>query len=121
MRDRATIIAAGVTVHETLKAAEQLEREGLAVRVVDAYSIKPIDAATIRHAAEETGALLTVEDHYPQGGLGDAVLEVVAGRQLKFRKLAVNGMPRSGDPQTLMDHYGISASNIVTAVKDMIR
>ncbi len=68
MRDRATIIAAGVTVHETLKAAEQLEREGLAVRVVDAYSIKPIDAATIRHAAEETGALLIVEDHYPQGG-----------------------------------------------------
>ena len=118
--DRATIIAAGVTVHEALKAAGQLEREGLSVRVIDAYSVKPIDAATVRRAVEETGTLLTVEDHYPQGGLGDAVLEVIAGHQLQFRKLAVNGMPRSGDSQTLMDHYGISASNIVTAVKEMI-
>lgn len=120
VHDRATIITAGITVHEALKAAEQLEREDCSVRVVDAYSIKPIDTATILRAAEETGALLTVEDHYPHGGLGDAVLEVTAGRQLKFRKLAVNGMPRSGDPQTLMEHYGISASCIVAAVKDMM-
>ncbi|MGE0822095.1 MAG: transketolase [Candidatus Binatia bacterium] len=118
--DRATIIAAGITVHEALKAAEQLEHQSCSVRVIDAYSIKPIDAAVVLRAAEETGTLLTVEDHYPEGGLGDAVLEIIAGRQLRFRKLAVNGMPRSGDRQALMDQYGISAANIVAATKELL-
>jgi transketolase len=117
--DTATVIAAGITVHEALKAAARLEQEGVGIRVIDAYSIKPIDEAAIRQAADETGVIITVEDHYPEGGLGDAVLNVLAGRKMKIHKLAVNGMPRSGDPETLMEHYGISAANIVAAVKKM--
>lgn len=118
--DRATIIAAGITVHEALKAADDLEKDGIAVRVIDAYSIKPIDETTMRQAADDTGVVVTVEDHYPEGGLGDAVLNVLVGRKVSFRKLAVNGMPRSGDPETLMERYGISAANIRAAVKGMI-
>src|SRR3712207_601446 len=73
--DVATIVAAGITVHEALAAAEKLAKEGHAVRVVDAYSVKPLDAPTVRHAARETGAVVVVEDHRPEGGLGDAVAE----------------------------------------------
>src|SRR5207245_943333 len=118
--DEVAIIAAGITVYEALKAARILEKESITARVIDAYSIKPIDAVTIRQAAEDTGAVITVEDHYPEGGLGDAVLNVLAGRTTIIRKLAVNNMPRSGDPETLMEHYGIAAANIVAAVKEML-
>jgi len=118
--DKVAIVAAGITVHEALKAARLLERDGIAARVIDAYSIKPLDAATIRRAAEETGAVITVEDHYPEGGLGDAVLNALAGRAVITRKLAVNTLPRSGTPEILMEQYGISAVSIVAAVKEMI-
>jgi transketolase len=114
--DRATVVAAGITVHEVLKAASQLEREGIAIRVLDAYSVKPLDAQGIVKAAQETGGrMIVVEDHYEHGGLGDAVLEVV-GNQARVVKLAVREIPRSGPPEALMEKYGISSSHIVAAV-----
>jgi transketolase len=115
--DRATVVAAGITVHEALKAASQLEAEGIAIRILDAYSVKPVDAQGILKASQETGGrIIVVEDHYEQGGLGDAVLEVV-GNQARVVKLAVREIPRSGPPEALMEKYGISSNHIVTAVK----
>ena len=115
--DKVTIFAAGITVHEALTASEILAKDGVAARLIDVYSIKPIDEATVLKAARETGFVITVEDHYPEGGLGDAILNVLAGEKVKIRKLAVNAIPCSGDPKTLMDHFGISSSNIVTAAR----
>jgi transketolase len=115
--DRATVVAAGITIHEALKAASHLEAEGIAIRILDAYSVKPLDAQGILRAAQETGGrIIVVEDHYAQGGLGDAVLEVV-GNQAKVVKLAVREIPRSGPPEALIDKYGISSSHIVAATK----
>ena len=115
--DRATVVAAGITVHEALKAASQLEAEGIAIRILDAYSVKPIDAQGILKAAQETGGrIIVVEDHYEQGGLGDAVLEVV-GNQARVVKLAVREIPRSGPPEALIEKYGISSGHIVAAIK----
>lgn len=118
--DRVTVIAAGITVFEALEAAEELDKRGIRVRVIDAYSIKPLDEDTIRKAAAETGAVVTVEDHYPQGGLGEAVASVLAGEKLGFRKLAVAGIPRSGDPGKLMEKSGISASCIREAIEELV-
>jgi transketolase len=118
--DEVAIIAAGITVYEALTAARLLEKDRITARVIDAYSLKPLDAKTVHQAAEETGAVLTVEDHYPEGGHGDAVLNVLAGCSVSTRKLAVYNMPRSGDPETLMNHYGIGVSSIVAAVKEML-
>jgi transketolase len=116
--DRATVIAAGITVHEALKAASKLEAEGIAIRIIDAYSVKPIDADGILAAAKATGGrVIVVEDHYEEGGLGDAVLEAV-GNQAKVVKLAVHEIPRSGPPDALIEKYGISSSHIVAAVKE---
>jgi transketolase len=115
--DRVTVIGAGITVHEALDAASKLESEGIAIRVIDAYSVKPIDAGTILSAAMETGGrIVVVEDHYQEGGLGDAVLEAV-GNQAKVVRLAVREIPRSGPPEALLDKYGISSKHIVQAVK----
>jgi transketolase len=115
--DRATVIAAGITVHEALKAASKLEADGITIRVIDAYSVKPIDADGIVAAAKATGGrVIVVEDHYEEGGLGDAVLEAV-GNQTKVVKLAVHEIPRSGPPDALIEKYGISNSHIVSAVK----
>ena len=119
--DRVTVVAAGVTVHEALKAHSALAAEGIAIRVIDLYSIKPIDAAGLKAAAAETNnTLITVEDHYPEGGLGDAVLDAVATEDVYVHKLAVTGMPRSGKPEELLEHHGISANAIVQKVKDII-
>lgn len=116
--DAATVVAAGVTVFEALKAAEQLLKEGTAIRVIDAYSVRPIDAATLREAARATpGAVITVEDHYPAGGLGDAVSEALAPVGVAVTKLAVTEIPRSGQPEELLDRYGISARRIIDAVR----
>src|SRR5262249_27872042 len=116
-RDRAMVIAAGITIHEALKAASKLAEEGIAIRVVDAYSVKPIDVDGILAAARETGGRIVVaEDHYAEGGLGDAVLEAV-GNQARVIKLAVRGIPQSGPPEALMEKYGISSKHIVAAVK----
>jgi transketolase len=115
--DRATVVAAGITVHEALKAAAKLEAEGIAIRIVDAYCVKPIDADGIRAAARETGGrIVVVEDHYREGGLGDAVLEAV-GNEAKVVQLAVHEIPRSGPPDALIAKYGISSEHIISAVK----
>jgi transketolase len=104
-------------VHESLKAAEILKTEGIAVRIVDAYSVKPVDEAGLRAAAEATGGRMVVaEDHYAEGGLGDAVLGAV-GNRARIVKVAVRETPRSGSPEALLDRYGISARHIADAVR----
>jgi transketolase len=119
--DRVTLVGAGVTLVESLKAADELAPDGISARVIDAYSVKPIDAATLREALTETGLIVTVEDHWAEGGLGDAVLEALAaeGRRLEGRviKIAVRGMPGSGAPEELRDWAGISAAKIADAVR----
>jgi transketolase len=116
-KDQATVVAAGITVHEALKAASKLETEGVGIRVIDAYSVKPIDAKGILASAQETnGRIVVVEDHYEEGGLGDAVLQVV-GNQARVMKMAVREIPRSGPPDALIEKYGISSDHIVKAVK----
>ncbi|HEX9123395.1 MAG TPA: transketolase [Actinomycetota bacterium] len=121
--DRATIVGAGVTVFEALKAADALAAEGIAVRVIDAYSIKPIDGSTLRSALADTGLVVTVEDHWMEGGLGEAVLEAIAGGgELSGRvvELAVTGMPGSGTAEELREWAGISASMIAEAVRSAL-
>jgi transketolase len=121
--DRATIVGAGVTVFEALEAADELAAEGVAARVIDAYSVKPIDAATLRTALAETGLIVTVEDHWMEGGLGDAVLEALAGSgDLMGRvvKIAVTGMPGSGTPEQLRAWAGISSVAIARVVRDAL-
>ena len=123
-QDKATLVAAGITVHESLKAHDLLKAEGIAVRVLDAYSVKPIDAAGLRKAAKETqGRLVVVEDHWPEGGLGDAVLEAFTGVRLdglRVEKLGVKGMPGSATPAELLHAAGIDADCIAKAVKGML-
>ncbi len=119
-RDVATVVAAGVTVYEALKAYDLLQREGVTIRVIDAYSVQPIDAATLAAAGDATGGvLITVEDHYAAGGLGDSVAAAVADRRFIVHRLAVREIPRSGTPEELLDQYGISARHIVAAVKQL--
>lgn len=118
--DVATVIAAGITVFEALKAWEELNKEGLSIRVIDAYSVQPLDQETIaREVAETAGKAVVVEDHFPGGGLGDAVASALAGRG-KLVHLCIKNLPRSGKPAELMDLYGISARHIVKAVKELI-
>jgi transketolase len=115
--DIATVIGAGVTVFEALKAHDELQKQGISIRVVDLYCLQPIDAATLIRCAQETGRrLITVEDHYAGGGIGDAVASAVAAAGFTVRRLAVAEIPRSGTPDELLDHYGISARHIVAAV-----
>ncbi|MGE0359227.1 MAG: transketolase [Vicinamibacterales bacterium] len=115
--DVATVVGAGVTVFEALKAHELLAAEGIAIRVIDAYSLQPIDADTLRRAARETGRLVTVEDHYAVGGLGDAVARAVAADGATVTRLAVREIPRSGTPEQLIDVYGLSARRIAEVVR----
>lgn len=117
--DRVTIVGAGVTLHETLAAADQLAKQGTNVRVVDPFTIKPLDAATIISSARATGGrIITVEDHYREGGIGEAVSAAVSGEPgILVQHLAVNRVPRSGKPNELLDMFGISAKCIVEAVK----
>jgi transketolase len=122
--DRVTLVGAGITVHEALEAAGSLEADGIAARVVDCYTIKPIDSETLRAAASETGLLVTIEDHWIEGGLGDAVLAALAdGGNLAGRvvKVAVTQMPGSGTPEELRDWAGISASAIADRVRSLLR
>ncbi|MGH7966511.1 MAG: transketolase [Candidatus Binatia bacterium] len=119
--DRVTVIAAGVTLHEALTAYETLKTAGINIRVVDAYSVKPIDTEGILHAAAQThNTVVVVEDHYYDGGLGDAVLNAVAAHGARVHKLAVTDVPRSGKPEELLDAYGISARRIVEQVKGLL-
>ncbi|MFD5537182.1 transketolase [Streptomyces sp. NPDC127079] len=115
--DRLTVVAAGVTLHEALKAADALAEDGIRVRVVDLYSVKPVDRETLHRAAEETGCLLTVEDHHEEGGLGDAVAEAFTdGRPVpRLVRLAVRTMPGSAAPDQQLHAAGIDAEAIATA------
>jgi transketolase len=116
--DVATVVGVGVTVFEALSAYETLKKENIFIRVIDAYSVQPIDASALVAAGKATkGRIITVEDHYVAGGLGDAVAEAVASAGLAVRRLAVRELPRSGQPGELLERYGISASHIVDAVK----
>jgi transketolase len=120
--DVVTVVATGITVHEAIKAADELQESGVAVRVIDAYSIKPIDAETLRAAAQATeGNVVAVEDHWPEGGLGEAVLSALSGvaYPLHFEHLAVGNMPGSGKSEELMDAAGISANHIADAVRKL--
>jgi len=121
--DAATVVAAGITVHEALRAHQMLAADAIAIRVIDAYSVKPIDAAVLRQAARETGVVVTVEDHWPEGGLGEAVLAALAGSEASPRVtvLGVRAMPGSGTPQELLDAVGISARHIADAVRAMVK
>ena len=122
--DDLTIVGAGITLHESLKAAEQLAREGIEVCVIDLYSVKPTDGETLRAAAEATGGrVLTVEDHWPEGGIGDAVLEALsADGDLPARvvRLAVREMPGSGKPAELLAAAGIDADHIAEAARTLV-
>jgi transketolase len=120
--DDVTIVGTGITVHEALKAADALEEDGITARVIDAYSLKPIDADALQAAAEATGKIVTVEDHFPEGGLGDAVLAALAEKDEHPRvlKLAVREMPRSGKPEELMNAYGIDAEHIALAARQLV-
>jgi transketolase len=121
--DVATLVAAGVTVRESLVACDALAADGIAVRVIDAYSVKPIDSATLRRALEQTGILVVVEDHRIEGGLGDAVLDALAatgpltGRVVK---IGVRDMPGSGSPEEMRAWAGIDSASIVARVRDAL-
>jgi transketolase len=121
--DDLAIVGAGITLHESLKAAERLEGEGISARVIDLYSVKPVDGEILRAAAEATGGrVLTVEDHWSEGGIGDAVLEALSDGEAPVRvvRLAVREMPGSGKPAELLAAAGIDADHIVEAAKALV-
>jgi len=120
--DVVTVIAAGVTLHESLTAYRALKAEGIKVRVIDLYCVKPLDRKTLVKAVKETGSILTVEDHYREGGIGEAVGAFLAevGLEVKFTSLAVSSVPQSGSPAENLSVAGIDSSAIVSAVKDLI-
>jgi transketolase len=120
--DRVTLVGAGVTLHEALAAADRLAQDGISARVIDLYSVKPVDAETLRAAASETGAVVTVEDHWPEGGIGDAVLAALAEHDdpVRVRKLAVTGMPTSGKRAELLHAARIDADAIVAAAQELV-
>ncbi len=116
--DKITVVAAGVTLHEALKAADALAQEGIGITVIDAYSIKPLGKDVIRAAAAKTKkTVITVEDHYSEGGLGDAVAGELSADGIKVHKLAVTALPHSGKPEELLAKFGIDAAAIVKKVK----
>jgi transketolase len=105
-----------------LKAYDTLKAAGISVRIIDLYSIAPIDRTTLLDSARSTqGRILTVEDHYAHGGLGDAVLSAVGPEGIKVHKLAVRSIPHSGKPEELVDHFGIGARSIVEAAKGITK
>ncbi len=119
-KDRITVIGAGVTVHEVLKAYEELKKEGIFIRVIDLYSVKPIDETTLREAARATKTIITVEDHYAEGGIGEAVGSALATLPVSLHSLAVRRKPRSGKPAELLDDEEISQKAILRKVKELL-
>jgi len=119
--DKLTVVSAGVTLYEAIKAADILAKEGIAITIIDAYSVKPLAADVIRSAAQKTGnTLLTVEDHYPEGGIGEAVASALSTDGIKVHKLAVFELPRSGKPEELLAKYGLDANAIVSKIKAIL-
>jgi transketolase len=120
-KDVATIVAAGITVHEALKAYEELKKENILVRVIDLYSVKPVDIKTLRQAADETNAIITVEDHFSEGGINEAVQSALAEQPVPVHALCVRKMPKSGKPDELLDFEGISGKAIMAKVKELVK
>ncbi len=119
--DDVTLVGAGITLHEALKAADALAEEGVSARVVDLYSVKPVDADTLRESVEATQRRIVVaEDHWPEGGLGETVLSALAGEELAFAHLAVREMPTSGKPEELLAAAGIDAEHIAAAARRLV-
>jgi transketolase len=120
--DACTVIGAGVTLHEAVKASEKLKNSGTAIRVIDAFTVKPIDLDTILKSVNAThNRLIVVEDHYLEGGLGEAVMAALADQtNIKIVHLAVLEVARSGKPAELLSKYGIDAQHIVNAVEKLI-
>ncbi len=118
--DLVTVISAGITLFEALSAFEELKKEGISIRVVDLYSLKPVDSDTLHECAKTTKAIITVEDHFSEGGLGDAVKSSFTSLPVPFHCLAVTKMPRSGKPQELLDYEGISKNAIIKKIKEII-
>jgi transketolase len=119
--DVAAVVAAGITLHEALRAYEELRQEGLLIQVIDLYSIKPVDVETLIQAARKTGLVITVEDHFAEGGLGEAVTNAVSSTGVPVYTLAVRKMPRSGTPDELLAYEEISHAAIVKEVKDKVK
>jgi transketolase len=121
--DEVTLVGCGITVHGSLKAADALTKDGISARVIDCYSVKPIDGETLAAAAAETGRIVTVEDHWPEGGLGEAVLSALAetGSHAEVVRLAVRDMPHSGKPAELLAAFGIDADAIAEAARQLVR
>lgn len=117
--DRVTLVGAGVTLHEALKAADTLATEGIAARVIDLYSVKPLDLATLHKAAAETAAIITIEDHYAAGGIGEAVAAALSDVATPVFALAVSRLPMSGKPDELLAYEGIDAAAIVRRVHEL--
>lgn len=118
--DQLTVVAAGITLFEALQAQAELERKNINIRVIDLYSIKPIDVETLRTAAYETKAILTVEDHFAAGGLGEAVRSALSGVRVLIHSLAVKKTPCSGRPSELINYEEISAQAIINKIKSII-
>ena len=120
--DRALVVTGGVTLFEALKAYDELKNSGIEIRVVDLFSIQPIDRETLLASARAAGNLvITVEDHYPNGGLGDAVQSVLSTERIPVYKIAVTGIPHSGKPQELMEKFGISSEAIVARTRELVK
>ncbi len=119
-QDAVTVVSAGITLFEALKAYDELSKEGINLRIIDLYSIKPVDAATLVQAAQDTRAIITVEDHYAEGGLGEAVLSALAATPAPVHILAVRRKPLSGKPEELLDYEEISQKAIVKKVKEVL-
>ena len=118
--DVVTVVGAGVTLFEALGAHEELQKEGISIRVIDLYSIKPLDQATLEKASKETKAIITVEDHYPEGGIGEAVASALSStHSVPIHSLAVRKMPKSGKPEELLDYEEISKDAIIKKVKEV--
>jgi len=114
----ATVVAGGVTVFEALKAYDELQKAGIGIRVIDLYSVQPVDKATLLASARQTrNRIVTVEDHYAAGGIGDAVAEAVSAEAIRVCRLAVREIPRSGKPEEMLEKFGIAAADIVRAVR----
>jgi transketolase len=117
--DLVTVIGAGVTLFEALAAYDILQQEGIPIRVIDLYSVKPVDAAALLTAAQVTQGLITVEDHYPEGGIGEAVRSALAPHPVPIYSLAVTQKPKSGKPAELLNYEAISRTAIVKLVKEI--
>jgi len=120
-RDRLAIVGAGITLHEAVAAHDELAKSGVAVRVIDLFCVKPVDAAALLEAARACeNRILTVEDHYPEGGIGDAVMEAVGTADVAVHRLAVREIPRSGSPKQLLERFGIGRGAILTKVREIL-